>query len=221
MKNNRVLILTGGHCSYDFVSEYLLEESFDTVIVVDRGLMVADKLDIQFDYLMGDFDSVSKDTLEKFRMDKELKHIEVKEYKPEKDATDTELAIELAIEMKASEIIILGGTGTRLDHVLANIHLLKKPLEHNVKTYILDDHNKIYLSKESISLQKKEQFGDYVSLLPYTEVVEEVNLEGFKYPLYNHRMTIGESLGVSNELISEHCKISFTKGTLIIIESRD
>ena len=220
MKKNRILIITGGSFSYDFISEYLLEETFDYTIAVDRGLIVADKLDIKVDYLLGDFDSVSQEVLNKYKTSKEL-GVNIMEFQPEKDATDTELALDLASTLNPSEIILLGATGTRLDHVLANIYLLKKTLELNIKTSILDDHNCIYLINKDTKVKRKQSFGDYYSILPYGSATENVTLEGFKYPLNNHHMTMGDSLGISNELISEEGWIRLSFGTLIIIESRD
>lgn len=222
MKNNRILILTGGHSSFDFVSEYLISEEFTTVIAVDRGLMVADKLDIPINYVVGDFDSVPEYVLDKYRNINRINNdFQIMEYNPVKDSTDTHIALNLAMDLPCDEIVILGGTGTRIDHVLANIQLLQIPLEKGVKTIILDEHNKIYLINNRITLRKDKLHGDYISLIPYTEKVMNVTLEGFKYPLYNKTLVLGDSLGISNEIISDEANILLDSGTLIVIESRD
>jgi thiamine pyrophosphokinase len=222
MKNNRILILTGGYSSITFISEYLLVEEFTTIIAVDRGLMVADRLDIPIDYLVGDFDSVPEEVLDKYRDISRINNtFRIIEYNPVKDSTDTHIAINLAMDLPCDEMVILGGTGTRIDHVLANIQLLRVPLEKGVKTVILDEHNKIYLINNGITLRKDKLYGDYISLIPYTEKVINVTLEGFKYPLYNKTLVVGDSLGVSNEIISDEANILLDSGTLIVIESRD
>ena len=66
-------------------------------------------------------------------------NIKIKELNPEKDFTDTAEAINLAIELKSTEITIIGAIGTRIDHVLANIHILKKSLDKNIKTKIINE----------------------------------------------------------------------------------
>lgn len=222
-----ILIISGGHTSPSFVREINKNYQFDVTIVVDGGLEVADQCEISIDYLVGDFDSVPKHILEKYKHKIKNKEIPTKlrEFQPEKDYTDTHIAIELAVNIDATKIVILGATGTRLDHVLANIHLLMLPLNKNIDTEIIDENNKIYLLdstriKEKVIL-KKDMYGHYVSLIPLTEEVKGVTLEGFKYPLFEKTLTIGESLGVSNEVVDESARIIFTSGILIVIESMD
>lgn len=222
MKNNRILILTGGYISTEFVREYLMVEVFTTIIAVDKGLIVADSLNLPINYVVGDFDSVPEQVLNKYRNSSRINNtLKIMEYNPVKDATDTHIALNLAMDLQGDEIVMLGATGTRFDHALANIQLLRTPLERQIRTYILDEHNKIYLINSRMKLRKDKLFGDYISLLPYTEQVTNVTLEGFKYPLYNKTLISGDSLGVSNEIISEEANILLDSGTLIVIESRD
>lgn len=222
MKNNRILILTGGTISKEFASEYLKHQKFDTVIAVDSGLASVEELNIPVHYIVGDFDSVSHVLLEQYRNKMvDNKSITIREYNPIKDATDTQIAIELAIELQAKEIVILGATGTRIDHVLANINLLYLPLNHNIKAYIIDEHNKIYLLNQNTTLLKSQLHGPFISLQPFTEVVTKVTLQGFKYPLVEMDMHIGVSLGVSNEVTRSQANIILQSGILIIIESKD
>ena len=86
------------------------------------------------DYILGDFDSIDKKVLEKYKTQK----ITIYELKPEKDFTDTEEAINLAIKLKSSEFVIIGAIGTRIDHVLANINVLKIALDNNIKAQIMN-----------------------------------------------------------------------------------
>ena len=222
MKQKRILILTGGTISVDFASEFLKNQKFDAIIAADRGLKTVEELNLPVDYILGDFDSVPSDTLEKYRgYTKENKHIIMKEYNPEKDETDTEIAIQLATELKADEIVILGATGTRIDHLLANIHLLYIPLKQNIHACIIDEHNKIYLIDQNTTLNKDKLYGSYLSLLPLTETVCHVTLEGFKYPLSKRTLHVGESIGISNEVVSSSARILLESGVLVVIESKD
>ena len=174
------------------------------------------------DYILGDFDSVPSDILEQYRTyAKEKQHITMKKYNPEKDETDTQIAITLATELEADEIVILGATGTRIDHMLANIHLLYIPLKQNRKACIIDEHNKIYLIDQNTTLIKDKLYGSYLSLLPLTETVKHVTLEGFKYPLLKRTLHVGESIGISNEVVSPKANILLESGILVVVESKD
>ena len=158
------------------------------------------------------------------------------QYVPEKDYTDTDIAVKLALKLIESDstydskcssekdknsIHILGGTGTRLDHVLANVYLLGIGLEENVSIQLVDKHNRIRMIDSSLAIRRNEQFGDYISILPVKGDAKGVNLEGMKYPLCDAEVSCFSSLGVSNEIIDEVAKILVTQGTLLVIESRD
>lgn len=218
METKKTLIITGGQVDIAFAEQFVKAQTFDYIIAADHGLMIAKRLQIIPDAIVGDFDSIDVSVLEQF---KQNKNINICEFKPEKDDTDTEIAINLAIEMKSNEVAILGATGNRIDHTLANIQLLKKFNIHNIAAYLIDANNKIYMIEEGIRLQKRETFGHYVSLLPISEAVENVTLIGFKYPLLRHTLIHGESLGISNEIVEEEASISFTSGTLLVIEAQD
>ncbi len=142
-------------------------------------------------------------------------------YHPEKDYTDTDIALKLAIQLNSSSITIMGALGKRMDHALANIHILKDTLELGIPCQILDCYNNIYLVKDPKTLYKNKTYGKYISLIPLTTTVEGLTLKGFKYPLNNACLSIGLSLGVSNEIVEEVATIEFKQGILIVIESKD
>lgn len=216
--NNRILIVTGGEVNLSFAKDYLSREKFDKIIAVDKGLEAVDALSLQADHIIGDFDSVSKDLIARY---KELDGAEVVEYDPMKDATDTELAICLAMDSNPSEIVVLGATGSRADHMLANVSLLYLPLRKNIKSSLIDSNNRIYLINHDTVLYRSELHGTYVSLLPFTEMVERVTLKGFLYPLEERNLTMGSSLSVSNEVTEEKAEILLGSGILIVIEAKD
>lgn len=168
------------------------------------------------DYILGDFDSIDKKVLEKYKTQK----IKINELKPEKDFTDTEEAINLAIKLKSSEFVIIGAIGTRIDHVLANINVLKIALDNNIKAKIINEHNEIELINNELIIEKNNLY-KYISIMPLTTQVEGITITGMKYPLENYTLTIGNSLGVSNEQIEKKAKIKIKDGILIVIKSRD
>lgn len=221
MKNKQVLIVTGGYLSIPFAKEYIAKQKFDSVIAVDKGLAYVSELGLFPQYVLGDFDSVPGDILKQYENSPDNNFIEFIKLKPEKDETDTQIALELAIKLDADEIILLGATGKRIDHLLANIHLLNLTLDHNRQAYIIDEYNKLYLINKNTTLRKEEMYGTYVSLLPFTDVAKGVTLKGFKYPLNKKDLYMGISLGVSNEIIADKADIILESGILIVTESKD
>ncbi len=215
--NHKVLIITGGSIDEAFLKNCVENNKYTEIIAVDHGLMAADRLNLPLNHIVGDFDSVSEHILQKYKDS----IVPIKTFPMEKDKTDTQIAIEMALSHKAASIHLIGATGSRLDHTLANLHLLLLPLEKQVPACILDTNNKIYLKRESFTLQRIKQHGTYVSFLPFHSDVYGLTLEGFKYPLDRIHLAAGESLCISNEIIEEEAIVSFTKGILAVFETKD
>ena len=188
------------------------------IIAGDKGLEALYQLKIIPNHVVGDFDSVSPEILEFY---KKQSQIIFHTFNAEKDNTDTDIALKLAIQLKSSKITILGALGKRMDHAIANIHILKDALEANIPCQIIDEHNRIYLINKEKTLEKDKVYGKYVSLIPLTSIVEGLTLTGFQYPLNDYTLPIGTSLGISNEIIGDIAHIKMDKGILIVIESKD
>lgn len=214
----KTLIINGGTIEDAFALSYIERVKPDCILAADRGMEFCYRNQIKPDVILGDYDSADKTILEAFRRQSV---IEWHQYQPEKDYTDSEIAIGKAMERNSSEIHILGGTGTRLDHVLGNIQLLMQPLAKDIPCFLIDFHNRIRLLKERAVLRKSQQFGTYVSLLPLTTEVTGVTLTGMKYPLQDAAFTSDNTLGVSNEIVEDEAVIDLKNGILIMIESRD
>lgn len=212
------LIIAGGEINIESLEKYWKENKEKNIIAVDKGLEALYQLSIVPNHVVGDFDSVSTEILEYYKKNPQ---IVFHNYNSEKDNTDTDIALELAISLRSSAITIVGALGKRMDHALANIHILKEALEEGIPCEILDEHNRIYLIKNKIKMKKSQTYGKYISLIPLTSTVEGITLTGFKYPLVDDSLAIGKSLGISNEIIEEEATIEIKKGILIIIESRD
>lgn len=214
----KTLIVTGGSVNLPFAQAYVKEHAFDYFIASDSGIHFFQEAGIRPDEVLGDFDSADPGLLLKFREDT---GIMFHQYQPKKDAVDTELALQLAINRGSSEIHILGGTGTRLDHVIGTVRLLGFAMEKNIPCYLADENNRVRLIKERTVLKKDRQYAKYVSLLPLTTVVTGVTLTGFLYPLDNYTLGGFQSIGISNEIVQEEAVVDFRDGILILVESRD
>ncbi|MBR5509847.1 MAG: thiamine diphosphokinase [Lachnospiraceae bacterium] len=213
------LIISGGNIEKQLAFE-VLKQPFEHMIAVDGGLRFCYEQGIVPTRIVGDFDTLEADILDWYKQHTE---IEIREFHPVKDSTDTQIAVELSLELQSESITILGGTGTRLDHVFGNVQTMYLALEKNVPCQMLDPHNRIQLIKGRYCIKKKEQYGDYFSLIPLTTDVTGVTIRGAKYPLEQHSFSVlgSGSLGVSNEIVDEQAEIEIGKGIMILIESKD
>ena len=216
----RTLIVSGGRIGSDFALSFLKNETFDTVIGVDNGLRFLYDNGIRPTHVVWDFDTADPKLVEYYRVRKE---IELRTYNPIKDSTDTQIAIELALELHSTEIVILGGTGSRIDHVLGNIQSMMLAKKAGVSCQIVDENNRIRLIDGETVLSREEQYGNYVSLIPLTTEVTGVDLIGFKYPLRDWTFTSTGSagFGVSNEIVEAEGRIRIKSGIFVMIEAKD
>lgn len=214
----QALIVTGGTVETAFVRTYLWKMKPDFLIAVDSGMKFFYEAEIKPDMIVGDFDSVEPKILDYFEAQANIEWLRLV---PEKDDTDTEAAIRQAIALGYTKIHILGGTGTRIDHMLGNIHLLGIGLQEKAEIFLVDANNRIRMINHGIKLKKEEQYGKYVSLLPFTPEVKGLTLKGMKYPLQEHTLMCFNSLGISNEIVEDIAEITFTEGVLLVVETKD
>lgn len=217
MRKN-ILIVTGGHIDLLFAKNRIEHGSWDFVVCADSGMDFCRKSGLLPDIILGDFDSADPEALRFFR---ERCPERFRAFPPEKDETDTELALQYAIREGAEHITVLGATGTRLDHVLGNIHLLKQAMDAGTDCCLLDAHNRIRMIRRNLVIRRDGQFGRYVSLIPFTPEVEGLTLTGFAYNVRDFTLTAGKARGVSNEILEEEARIEMKSGILLVIESGD
>jgi thiamine pyrophosphokinase len=215
--SKKILIVSGGMLEDSFVGELLEREAYDWMIACDRGMEFFYRNGLEPDLILGDFDSANPDVRDYFSK----RPVEMRQYPEQKDWTDTELAIRLALLQKPEEIHLLGATGGRLDHLLGNIGLLELGLEAAVQIFLMDPSNRLRLIDKPMCLTREEQFGDYLSLVPWAGEVSGLTLTGMKYPLENATLTASATLGISNEILEERASIRFTSGKLLVFETRD
>jgi len=215
--NKRAVLISGGILDEQFVLEQInLDE--DYIIGIDSGVEFLYRQGITPDYIVGDFDSLASEIVAYY---KEHTHIPVQKLNIEKDASDTEEGVRLAISLRFQEILILGATGSRMDHVWANVQALTIAKRASVSASIMDAHNKIYLIDGKTRIRKHEAFGTFFSVFPLGGSVEQFSIEGAKYPLYNHNLCPYNSLCVSNQIEDREVVITFPQGLVIVMETRD
>lgn len=184
----------------------------DLVIAADSGYLNARAMGERVDILVGDLDSLGSSSVPD--------GIELIKLECEKDFTDTQAAVEIAIERGCDDIVIIGGIGTRLDHSLSSIGILSDMKARGVHCYITNGYNRVrYLENDSLLVPRTGY--KYLSLVALDKVCRGVSAEGCKYPLKNAKIFRNNQFAVSNEIEGNIALISVRKGALLVIESRD
>ena len=214
-EGRRIVIFTGGNLGEEPAR---IIRPGDLLIGADSGALRLIELGYAPDLAIGDFDSVTPDELDIIR--RTSRRTEIVD-PVDKDYTDTELAFNRALELEPEEIVIAGALGTRFDHSLANVHLLAAARRRGVRAVAADGCNEIRLAAGGDRLTLRHADRPTVSLLPLTPVVTGITLEGFRYPLNDARLEIGQSLGVSNVLEADEGAVIVGEGMLLVIFSSD
>ena len=197
----KVLIIAGG----DFLPPNELTNDC-YVICADSGYDRALEHGISVNMLVGDMDSVKSDY-------KSIQNILV--YPSRKDFTDTEIAVEQAVSMGAGEVILTGCIGSRIDHSLANIMLLKTISAKGIKASILYDDNYIYFYENYIRLDNMK--GKTVSLIPISQSIDNIYTEGLDYSLSGESLFFGETRGVSNIIVGNEASYKSDNGFGVVV----
>ena len=186
----------------------------DLIIGADRGAATAVDYGYHPSFLIGDMDSLSP-TIRQSLIDKGS----ILLTSPvEKDETDTELAIQVALEQGATHITLLGALGgARFDHSIANI-LLLTGYPAGLLT-LIDGPSRCWLLQGPGTTVITGQSTDLLSLFPLAGDALGVTTMNLYYPLHNATLTFGKPRGISNHLTQEQASVSLTRGTLLIIHT--
>ncbi len=206
----RAFIYTGGAVYIESVTER--PERDDLIIAADAGYRTAEKMNVAPDLLVGDFDSLGEPNVPK--------GCEILRVPAEKNNTDTQLAVDCAIERGAKEIVIIGGLEGRLDHTLSTVAILEQLNERHIPALITNGKSRVRFVRNSGTILVRSEFR-YFSLLAADPVVKGVTLEGCKYPLKKAKLKRNFQYAVSNEIVGNCALIEVSRGGVWIIESRD
>lgn len=178
-----------------------------TVWCIDHGLDCCRQADILPQRLIGDGDSAAQ---ENWQWAAE-QNIPIAQFPPEKDFTDTQLALQMAAE-EQSTVILSGAMGGRFDHAYSTILSFA---HSGLPGCIADELETIFFLREGEKLQlhfAKEPKA--VSLLPMTAQVTDVKLTGVHWPLNNALLEQHLPYAVSNRLAGKKITLSIGQGIL-------
>jgi thiamine pyrophosphokinase len=189
------------------------------IIAADRGLEHAHALGVGVAIAVGDFDSASPEAVRAA----EESGVRIERHPAEKDATDLELALDAAMELRPGRVLVLAGIGDRLDHLLSMFLVLASPRYEGVELDAQIGRATVHVVRDERTLTGAE--GELVSLFALHGPAEGVRTEGLAYPLAGETLQPGSSRGVSNVFAEEKARISLEYGILLAVrpgsETRD
>lgn len=206
MKNNIIILCGAPEPDYTFLSSYDFTQA--SIIAVDSGAEICKTLNLLPDLLVGDFDSVSHDTLSIYTNVPRLT------FATRKNASDTELAIDEAIMYSPESIILLNAAGKRHDHFLFNIRLLWK---YPYKTVLCDANGNLRALVPGTVYKPDFTPGITFSLIPFDHA-SGITISGAEYPLDNAVMT--SATRTLSNISRNSTEISYTEGKLLLFWSR-
>lgn len=197
----RAVILGNGTITdYDYIKKLIHDDDF--IICADGGANHLERLGIRANVLVGDFDSVSP---------KAKEAAEIIQYPTRKDFTDGELCMDYALKNGFHNVLLLGMSGTRLDHTINNILLLFR-CENGC---LVNEYCEIYALTDELCIDGKK--GKTLSVIPMNGDLEGVTTYGLDYPLENGILYFGEARGNSNVINEDSARITVKKGKGIVI----
>ena len=196
-------------------------DGLDMVVAADGGARHAEPLGLRVDAWIGDGDSVDAAQLAAL----EGSGTAIHRVATDKDETDTELALGLALDAGAKRIAILGGLGGwRLDHGVANVTLLLSARLAGIDAVLYDPCGaRISLLAADAGVAAERELtgrdGDIVSLLPVGETARGVTTTNLRYPLVGEDVQLGRTRGVSNVRTAPVARVHLESGRLLVIET--
>lgn len=206
----RAFVFVGGEIFPDNITEH--PKGDDLVIAADSGWHNAVRLGEKPTLLVGDFDSIG--------IKEPPAGVELYQVPAEKNETDTELAVSLALSKGADEVVIVGGLSGRLDHTLANLSLVEALSTGRIHVTILDGRNRVRVLRNNGTLLARSGY-TYFSLIAIDPKVTGVTLDGCKYPLKNAKIIRSKQYAVSNEIVGNCALIEVRRGGVYLVESKD
>jgi thiamine pyrophosphokinase len=181
------------------------------VIAADRGLDHARALGLDVALAIGDFDSASAAAVAAA----EGEGTRIERHPLDKDATDLELALDAALETTPERVLVLAGTGERLDHLLSALHVLGSPRYAEVELDARIGEARVHVIRGERRLEGEP--GETVSLFALHGPAEGVRTEGLEYPLADETLEPGSSRGVSNRFLAEAARVRVGRGILLAV----
>lgn len=210
-KKRCVLIGAAEINNYDRVRSYL-EGKDDFYVFCDGGLRHRERLGVEPDLIVGDFDSHDNPMLD----------IETIVLPREKDDTDTFFAVKEAVKRNFDDFLLLGVFGQRLDHTFGNISILMHLAKLKKTALAIDDFAEFEIvagNDKDDEIKYIDSSFSYFSLISLCGRAEGISVKNAKYPLSCASIACDYQYGISNEVLPDLCaSVSLKKGWLLLIK---
>ena len=208
----RAVIIASGWLNEPEHAKKLISPT-DLLIAADGGAEHFRALDLLPHILVGDLDSITMPTLAAL----EAAGVEIQRYDPRKDYTDLELALRLAQERGASQVLVFGAVGSRWDQTIASLLLPAADDLRGLDVRLVDGYQELRLLHGGERLELQGCAGDTVSLIPLSPAASGIVTQGLEYPLSDETLLLGATRGVSNVLLETQATISLRQGLLLCV----
>ena len=207
----RAVVVAGGDRDRDGLPE---GGSASMVIGADSGVDFAHALGLRVDVAIGDFDSISSEGLQRA----EMEGARIERHPSEKDQTDLELALGEALRLGATDLLVLGVGGGRLDHLLANALLLASPDYRRCRIQGIAGPARVHVVHGGApSTELTGEVGELVTLLAVGGPATGITTTGLTYALHGESLPAGTSRGVSNVVESTPATVELEDGVLLAV----
>ncbi len=207
-----VVVVTGGEPPDPAVRATLPADA--RVVAADSGASVAELLGLVVHEVVGDLDSLSPAEVQRLV---EL-GASLEAHEPDKDATDLELALTVAMRHDPTHIIVLGGLGGRPDHELANLLLLSSEAMAGVDVALRSGRCTVCVIRPGRRTTLSGSRGEVVSLMAVSGPARGVTTTGLRWPLVDAELTVGTTLGISNELLGPQASVTCNQGVVLAVQ---
>jgi len=218
-KDKKALLISNGSIKDYGALSRIIEKQYGNlpdffVIAADGGAVNSINLRLTPDVIIGDMDSITAKVIEKLNIQsKDIKFINCR---PDKDESDTQLALDYLMGSGFRKVLILGALGNRPDHSYANIVLLAAPNYKDLDVRIITENSEISVARKSCKICGiPGRAISLFSLAPYTHIIKT---SGLKYRLKNEKLLFSPVRGLSNEFIKDTAGIEFEEGLILVVK---
>jgi thiamine pyrophosphokinase len=181
------------------------------VIAADSGAVEAERLGLRIHRLVGDLDSAPTDLVERL----EAQGAAVDRYPADKDASDLDIALETAVAHGAERILVLGGDGGRLDHLLGGAFLFGSERWSGVQIDAVLGAALVHVVRDERHIDGEA--GELISLFAVGGRAEGVTTSGLRWRLDDDTLLPGSTRGLSNEFVDPAATIRVGRGVVLAI----
>jgi thiamine pyrophosphokinase len=202
-----VVVFAGGPAPH--VAVFVPDGAF--VVAADSGVDHALALGVPIDVAVGDFDSVSRAGLDAA----ERAGARIERHPADKEATDLELALDVAVAQGPGQILVVGGDGGRLDHLFGELLVLGGDAYAGHQVDGILGGATVHVVRGERTLTGEP--GETISLFALHGPARGVTTEGLAYPLRDETLEPGSSRGISNVFAAQQARIDVAEGVLLAV----